>query len=202
QTCDLVNEHEIDGEDKLASQLLLSYQNKFKFLYKDLLKVRKLKILNAALILQEIDINNLLEAEKFLYQNTVSSVKGYKKLKKVSSFDEKEEVIEKIVDTQTIAEIKLIDDNSNVISEKIDGIKSEDMPHEVIKTEGIKYEAIKNEDINYTLIRFIKGVPPLVGIDLTNYGPFEKEDIANIPIENAKILINEKCAEVIDISEK
>ncbi|MFX0106178.1 MAG: hypothetical protein ACFE75_11910, partial [Candidatus Hodarchaeota archaeon] len=42
--------------------------------------------------------------------------------------------------------------------------------------------------------------PPLVGVDLINYGPFEKEDIANIPQKNAKILIYEKFAEEIDLS--
>jgi DNA replication initiation complex subunit (GINS family) len=40
----------------------------------------------------------------------------------------------------------------------------------------------------------------LVGIDLINYGPFKKEDIANLPYENAKILLSEKFAEKIDLS--
>ena len=56
------------------------------------------------------------------------------------------------------------------------------------------------EKFNYVLLRFLEKTPALVGIDLINYGPFEKEDIANIPRENAKILIYEKAAEEIDIS--
>ena len=41
--------------------------------------------------------------------------------------------------------------------------------------------------------------PPLVGIDLINYGPFEKEDVANLPKENVKILISENFVEKIEI---
>jgi len=62
---------------------------------------------------------------------------------------------------------------------------------------GEKYK--EEIDYNYTLIRFLKKTPPLVGIDLLNYGPFEKEDIANVPLKNANILLNEKTAEKIEI---
>ncbi|MFX0058952.1 MAG: hypothetical protein ACFE8J_11695, partial [Candidatus Heimdallarchaeota archaeon] len=54
-------------------------------------------------------------------------------------------------------------------------------------------------EYNYTLVRFIKKAPPLVGIDLINYGPFEENDVANLPYKNAKILIYEKFAKKIEI---
>ena len=54
--------------------------------------------------------------------------------------------------------------------------------------------------INYQMIRFIEQTPPLVGIDLINYGPFMKEEIANIPLKNAQILVNERFAEFIEIN--
>ena len=49
------------------------------------------------------------------------------------------------------------------------------------------------------LIKLLKKAPPLVRIDLINYGPCEKEDIANIPYKNAKILLAEKIAEEIEL---
>ena len=52
----------------------------------------------------------------------------------------------------------------------------------------------------YTLIRFTNPSPPLVGIDGFNYGPFQEDDIVNLPYKNAKILIYEKFAEKIDIT--
>lgn len=47
------------------------------------------------------------------------------------------------------------------------------------------------------LIRFIHPVPKFIGEDLNIYGPFSEEDIANIPIRAAKILIDKKRAQEI-----
>jgi DNA replication initiation complex subunit (GINS family) len=69
-----------------------------------------------------------------------------------------------------------------------------------VKIEPIKYDSFQEEtDYQYTLIRMVKNSPPLVGVDMKNYGPFEKEDVINMPYKNAIILINEKFAEKIDL---
>lgn len=44
------------------------------------------------------------------------------------------------------------------------------------------------------LLRFIKSVPAVIGIDMRTYGPFCEEDIASIPISNAKALIGRGAA--------
>jgi len=49
-------------------------------------------------------------------------------------------------------------------------------------------------------VRILENTPALVGIDLKNYGPFQKEDIATLPVKNAKILIFEKFAEEIELT--
>ena len=53
------------------------------------------------------------------------------------------------------------------------------------------------EDTNTTLIRFIHSVPKFVGTDSNIYGPFIKEDIANLPEKTAGILIRKNRAEKI-----
>ena len=53
------------------------------------------------------------------------------------------------------------------------------------------------EDTNTTLIRFIHSVPKFVGTDSNIYGPFTKEDIANLPEKTAGILIRKNRAEKI-----
>ena len=62
-------------------------------------------------------------------------------------------------------------------------------------------KVLKNEEDsesnNTTLIRFIHSVPRFVGTDSNVYGPFIKEDIANLPEKTAQILINKKRAEKI-----
>ncbi|MBI4143368.1 hypothetical protein HY487_00625 [Candidatus Woesearchaeota archaeon] len=47
------------------------------------------------------------------------------------------------------------------------------------------------------LVRFSYHVPKFVGPELEEYGPFEEEDIANLPIEIADVLINKGKAEEI-----
>ncbi len=39
------------------------------------------------------------------------------------------------------------------------------------------------------LLRFREEVPAIVGVDLRIYGPFHAEDVAALPIENARVLI-------------
>ena len=58
----------------------------------------------------------------------------------------------------------------------------------------------KDNEFDYVLIRFLKETPPLVGIDLINYGPFKEDEIACMPSKNAKILLNEKFAEIIELN--
>jgi len=50
------------------------------------------------------------------------------------------------------------------------------------------------------MIRFISAVPKFVGKDLEVYGPFEEEDIANLPSEIADVLVLKERAEEINQS--
>jgi len=49
--------------------------------------------------------------------------------------------------------------------------------------------AQKSEAERSVVVKFIKHVDELVGLDLRRYGPFEVEDIASLPAANAEILI-------------
>jgi DNA replication factor GINS len=44
------------------------------------------------------------------------------------------------------------------------------------------------------LLRFVQEIPAIVGSDMKTYGPFEPEDIATLPSENARILIKQGVA--------
>jgi DNA replication initiation complex subunit (GINS family) len=48
------------------------------------------------------------------------------------------------------------------------------------------------------LIRFLHPVPKFLGENLEEYGPFEPEDMANIPIKLADVLIEKQRAEHMD----
>jgi len=57
---------------------------------------------------------------------------------------------------------------------------------------GKKEAEAKNE-----LICFLENVEEFVGLDGNSIGPFEKKQIANLPKEIAKILVDDKKAEVV-----
>ena len=76
-----INTYQVDKTDEIKYQLIESYKKNIDFLFNDLLKIRETKIKNAALANREINLENVIEAEKLLYQNLISTFKGYKKLK-------------------------------------------------------------------------------------------------------------------------
>jgi DNA replication initiation complex subunit (GINS family) len=49
-------------------------------------------------------------------------------------------------------------------------------------------------------LRFSKNVPSVIGVDMKTYGPFAVEDIASLPIENAKILVKQGLAVLVEVS--
>lgn len=181
---------ENDSNRTLQFKLLSSYQEHFNYLFGDLLKMREVKLLNAALNLREISISNLYEAEKLFYQNLISTFKGFEKIKRMSG-SELITAISPLVEEKTQQEnifLKKEGEETKDISTSKEAEPIEEPP----SSEG--------EDEKLTLIRFIKECPPLVGVDLKDYGPFEKEDVAYLPDKNAQILIYEKIAETIDLS--
>jgi len=189
-----IKKFELEDKQKVKIQLLNSYKENFNFLYTDFLKVRELKLLNAALTLQEIDFNDVIEAEKLFYQNLISSIKGFKKLKKISLYDDNESL-----------ELEELFEKENVIDEPkpIEKVKDDEKTIVPIGDISEKSKTIQTKQLaqyKYTLIRFTSPSPPIVGIDGFNYGPFQEDDIANLPYKNAKILIFEKFAEKIDIT--
>jgi len=48
------------------------------------------------------------------------------------------------------------------------------------------------------VLRFIKSVPKVIGVDMNTYGPFMVEDVASVPVENAKILVKQGLAEKVE----
>jgi len=51
------------------------------------------------------------------------------------------------------------------------------------------------------VVRFIKALPAIIGIDMKTYGPFKPEDVASIPAENAENLIRRGIAKQVEIPE-
>ena len=173
----------LNDEDKIKTKIIESYKENFEFLFNDFMKIREIKILNSGLALHEIKINNLIEPERLFYQNLVSAIKGFKKVK-ASFIDDQSPIIEEEIIKE--AQVETLDINEDFSQET-----SELVSDYIVKE--------KTDQFNYILVKFLKKTPALVGIDLLNYGPFEKENIAFLPYKNAKILIFEKFAQNIEL---
>lgn len=50
-----------------------------------------------------------------------------------------------------------------------------------------------------SVLRFLQSVPAIIGADMKTYGPFRVEDVASLPVENAKALIKQGLAEKLEI---
>jgi DNA replication initiation complex subunit (GINS family) len=49
-------------------------------------------------------------------------------------------------------------------------------------------------------LRFTKNIPAIMGADMKSYGPFLIEDVASLPAENAKILVKQGLAVLVEVS--
>jgi len=82
--------------------------------------------------------------------------------------------------------------NSMVNLKVPDMSKSDDIKSAV--SDDVKKE-IKEDNI---MVRFVNAVPRFVGKELETYGPFEEEDVANLPKEIADVLVAKGRVEVIE----
>ena len=48
------------------------------------------------------------------------------------------------------------------------------------------------------VVRILREIPEIIGVDMKTYGPFKPEDIASLPVENARILIKQGAAMEIE----
>jgi DNA replication initiation complex subunit (GINS family) len=49
-------------------------------------------------------------------------------------------------------------------------------------------------------LRFVKPIPAVIGADMKTYGPFVVEDVASLPVENAKVLVKQGLAVLVEVS--
>jgi DNA replication factor GINS len=50
------------------------------------------------------------------------------------------------------------------------------------------------------VLRFLKDTPSIIGTDMKTYGPFTVDDVASLPVENAKIMVKQGLAEKVEVN--
>jgi DNA replication factor GINS len=49
----------------------------------------------------------------------------------------------------------------------------------------------RKEKSKRMLVRFLREIPAIIGSDMKTYGPFKSEDVATLPVENARALVKQ-----------
>lgn len=66
--------------------------------------------------------------------------------------------------------------------------------------QGQELKAVCEAPHKRVTLRFLKAIPGVIGGDMKTYGPFMAEDIASLPLENAKILVKQGLAKVVEVT--
>jgi DNA replication initiation complex subunit (GINS family) len=59
-------------------------------------------------------------------------------------------------------------------------------------------KAMSGEKFYFRAVAFLQQLPKFVGIDMGHYGPYSQGDIATVPEENARLLVEKGAAEIIE----
>jgi DNA replication initiation complex subunit (GINS family) len=61
-------------------------------------------------------------------------------------------------------------------------------------TQGREPSVSKSKGRELILVRLVRDFPSIIGVDLKAHGPFQKEDLANLPSGNAESLVKQGAA--------
>ena len=143
---------------------------------------REKKVLNIALTKSRtksdvIDTSSFLDNERRFFDEIVKVLDVFRN-----------EVIDNVIEGKQISALTIESKKINKVADEDAQIKSGTNPVAVENKEKVK---------NIKLVRFLYAVPKFVGKELEEYGPFEEEDIANLPSDIADILIGKGRVEEI-----
>ena len=170
----------LDKEDSLFSydekKKVEKQIDNAKRIIKEIYERRERKMLSIALIKSRtksdvMDTSSFLENEKRFFDEIVKVLDVFRK-----------DIINNIIDGKQASET---------------ATDKEEINKKEINENDKKDDGKKEEVKNTKLVRFLHVVPKFVGKELEEYGPFAEEDIANLPLEIADLLINKGRVEEI-----
>jgi len=104
--------------------------------------------------------------------------------------------IEKVVKSKEIDYSNLLDEERYILDSDDELRQRKDIVLSATLNGRLKLlETVsKNHKSRSIVVRFLKPIDQIVGSDLEKYGPFDAEDVATLPFENATALIGKKIA--------
>lgn len=177
-----------------------------------IISLREEKIVRNARIAVKSGINpselNLLPSEQELYRDLEKVMKEHRERTGSLVEDDAE---------NTASELEETGGDLETVEKEAEAVKKEEteeektMPSETSEIDENENNDSKSEDLTedaddeeknepeegYQMIRITSDVPEFMGTDLETYGPFDEGDKAQVPEDNAEILVNRGNAEEI-----
>jgi DNA replication initiation complex subunit (GINS family) len=192
----------IGDKKKLEEEL-----DNIKKILKDLYERREKKIVNLALNISRtksnlIDISGLLKEEKELFDSLISLLDNGRDSILNKLLESRIPYFKSKVSVPETKEEQTANDVPKEEAQKEQSPLASAQPEVSVAAEpetGNEENTEAKKEVNGTkMIRFVNAVPKFVGKELEEYGPFEEEDVANLPAEIANVLIGKGRAEEIE----
>jgi DNA replication initiation complex subunit (GINS family) len=158
-------------ENTLAGQLTRTEKQYANQLLRELTEMRLKKIITLEVNNQPIDAQAMTPEEQKLHSNFRQLLSGFRQGS----------------------------DLSNLVPIPVAQKHEPEKPVRTTRAKPPAKPIVKPEDVEMILIRFQQPLPAIMGIDMKAYGPFQPEDLATIPTQNAENLIKRGIAKQVKV---
>jgi len=113
-----------------------------------------------------------------------------------------EKVLRRVMAGETVVREDLTDDEEKLLGVIAVSTESfQDFLKGVLSGRGRSpsVEVEVKEEAKKRVLRFLREIPAIVGVDMKAYGPFKPEDVASVPVENAKVLVKQGLAVEVEV---
>jgi DNA replication factor GINS len=112
-----------------------------------------------------------------------------------------EKALRKTMNGEMIDKEALTHEEEKLLGEVAPSLEShQTLLKDIVNGRSPQVEA-KEEKPKTVILRFVQEIPAIIGADMKTYGPFKPEDIASLPVENARILIKQGVAVEVEAKE-
>ena len=108
-----------------------------------------------------------------------------------------EKALGKTMDGKVVAKEALTNEEEKLLGEVSPSLESyQTLLKSILNGRSPRIEV--KETPKTMILRFTQEIPAIIGADMKTYGPFKPEDIASLPVENARILIKQGVAVAVE----
>jgi DNA replication initiation complex subunit (GINS family) len=185
-----LNEANSASAEKSVKVTLLTHEAvNARHMVEELISVRYRKIVRQIVAGQKVPAENLAIEEASLSSHLSPSADDYNKF------------IAALLSGQT-ATLSEVPATVKTESAKVEEPKVEAIPPPAKAAPVAQVETIASStpSSRRVALRFLKPVPSIIGADMQSYGPFLVEDVASVPELNARILVKQGLAKLVELA--